>query len=145
MKPFIGLVKKHWVGIILCCLTMIILDYLFGTVCFSVILFGIPCPACGMTRAAKLMLTGHFRESFHMHPLLLFVAFGILNCIIIKKILKNYIVIIKLYVIISIVIFIGFYIYRMKMDFPNIEPMVYNENNYLYKIAMLWHKSKLIK
>ncbi|MGF7144896.1 phosphoglycerol transferase MdoB-like AlkP superfamily enzyme [Anaerotaenia torta] len=98
-----------------------------------------------MTRAAKLMLTGHFRESFQMHPLLLFVAFSMLACLIIKKRLKNYILIINTYVIISIIIFIGLYIYRMKMYYPSIEPMVYNENNYLHKIAMFMHKMKLIK
>jgi hypothetical protein len=28
---------------------------------------GIPCPGCGLGRAAVLLLRGHFRDSLHMH------------------------------------------------------------------------------
>ena len=30
---------------------------------------GISCPGCGMSRAVLLMLSGHFRAAFRMHPL----------------------------------------------------------------------------
>jgi hypothetical protein len=33
----------------------------------------VPCPGCGMTRAAALALTGHFAEATRMHPLWFFV------------------------------------------------------------------------
>lgn len=29
----------------------------------------IPCPSCGMTRAARLACTGHFADATHVHPL----------------------------------------------------------------------------
>ncbi|HHV12978.1 MAG TPA: DUF2752 domain-containing protein [Clostridiales bacterium] len=138
-------IKKYWLGLALCLVAMIVLDYFFGSVCFSLLFFGIPCPGCGMTRAAKLMLTGHFRESFHMHPLLLLVVIGIIGYPIIKKILKKYILIIKLYVIICIVIFIGVYIYRMNLYYPDIEPMVYYKDNYLHRVMLLLHNSGLVK
>ncbi len=141
----VEVMKKYWLGALLCLGAMIILDFFFGSVCFSTLFFGIPCPACGMTRAAKLMVTGHFRESFQMHPLLFLVAIGIIGYPIIKKILKNYILIIKLYVIICIVIFIGVYIYRMRMYYPGIEPMVYYKDNYLHRIMRLLYDSRLVK
>jgi hypothetical protein len=34
-------------------------------------IFGIPCPGCGMTRAALLFLNGDIAASFRMHPLAL--------------------------------------------------------------------------
>jgi hypothetical protein len=38
---------------------------------------------------------------------------------------------INIYVIICIIIFICFYIYRMQMYFPDVEPLVYREDNLL--------------
>lgn len=143
MKELIDLVKRNWIGIVLCIITLVILNAIYGSVCLSTIFLGIPCPACGMTRAAFLMLTGHFRESFQMHPLLILVIFGVIGYPIIKKILKNYRFFVKIYVIICVVIFVSFYIYRMKMYFPNVEPMVYRQDNYLHNILLLLHKCKL--
>ncbi len=137
--------KKYWIGIVLCLLVLMGLNYIYGSVCFSTIMLGIPCPGCGITRATKLMLTGHFKESFQMHPLLPLVIFGVLSYPIIKKILKNYILIVKIYVIICLVIFIGFYIYRMKVYYPNIQPMVYYKDNYLYRITVFLQNFRLMK
>lgn len=142
MNELIELVKKYWVGIILSIIAMIIFNYIFGSVCFSTIVFGIPCPACGITRATLLLLTGHFRESFQMHPLLILVILGIITYVIIKKRLKNYRFFIKIYVIICLVIFVVFYIYRMKLYYPNLEPMVYRQDNYLHKIVILINNYK---
>jgi hypothetical protein len=139
------LIKKYWIGMVLCLIVMLGLNYFFGTVCLSVLLLGIPCPACGLTRATILMLTGHFRESFQMHPLLILVILGIIGCYFIKKILKNYILFIKLYVIICLVIFVAFYIYRMKTYYPHITPMVYHPDNCLHKIVVLIHQCKSAK
>jgi hypothetical protein len=122
---------------------MIILNIIFGTVCFSKILFGIPCPACGITRATILLLTGHFRASVQMHPLLLLIIFSGIFLLFIKKILKNYILFIKIYVIICLVIFVIFYIYRMRLYYPYTEPMTYWQDNYLDKIMILFRKYKL--
>jgi hypothetical protein len=33
---------------------------------------GIPCPGCGLTRATIALLTGHFAEALHWHPLVPF-------------------------------------------------------------------------
>jgi hypothetical protein len=142
---YLELLKKYWIGIILGLFVMIGLDYVYGSVCFSIIMFGIPCPGCGMTRATKLLLTGHLKQSFQMHPLLPLVIIGVVFYPIIKKILKNYILFVKIYVIICLVIFIGFYIYRMKMYYPNIQPMIYYKDNYLYKVALFLQNWRLIK
>ncbi len=39
--------------------------------CIFKLLFGLPCPGCGLTRANVLFFTGHFYEAFMMHPLFL--------------------------------------------------------------------------
>ncbi len=145
MRELTDLARKYWLGVVLSIMAMIILDNIFGTVCFSKILFGVPCPACGITRAAKLMLTFRFRESFQMHPLLLLIVLEGIFCLIIKKILKKYRFFINFSVIICIVIFVSFYIYRMQLYFPEVEPLIYKEDNYLHKILRLYAGYKLQK
>lgn len=54
--------------LIYCFVTQLI----FGTVCPFAILSGFACPACGMTRAALLFLTGRPLQSFSLHPMTLF-------------------------------------------------------------------------
>lgn len=145
MKGFKELVKGYWVGCVLCILAMIIINHIFGTVCASKILIGIPCPACGMTRAAFLLLTGHIHESLHMHPLLILVIIGIIFSALIWEKIEKYVFFIKIYVIISVVIFSVLYIYRMKMYFPDVEPMTYQKDNYLHYFILFIHKCKIIK
>lgn len=134
MKKLIPLLKKYFFPFLLCVISLSILDYLTGSVCFSKILFGIPCPACGITRAAILMITGHFNESFQMHPLLILVIIGIFLYLILKKVLKNYRFFINSYVIICVLVFVCFYLYRMQKYYPNVEPLVYKEDNLLAKV-----------
>lgn len=139
----LDLLKKYWIGITLGLLLMICINYRYGSVCFSTIMLGIPCPGCGITRAAKLMLTGHWKESLQMHPLLPLVIVGVIGYPIIKKILNNYMLFVKIYVIISLVIFIGFYIYRMKVYYPDVQPMVYYKDNYLYKLLVFLQRNRI--
>lgn len=134
------LIKRYGVAVILCVATLYFINRIFKTVCFSVLFIGIPCPACGITRATKLLLTGHIKESFEMHPLLILVIFGVVFCLIIKNKLKNYRFFIKSYGIICILIFIGVYIYRMYNYFPNTEPLVYREDNVLEILYKFWYR-----
>ena len=43
-------------------------------VCPIKIVFGIPCPACGMTRAVELLLNGDCLGAFLMNPNILFIV-----------------------------------------------------------------------
>ena len=46
-----------------------IIDYIFGTPCFSIYLLNIPCPFCGMTRAYESLLNGNIELAFKYNPL----------------------------------------------------------------------------
>lgn len=131
MKEINLLVKRYWFAAFLSIISIIFVDYVFATVCYVTLLFGVPCPFCGIIRATKLMLTGHFIESFQMHPLLIFVIIGIILYILLKGKSIKYRKIMVYYGIIVLIIFILFYIYRMKMHYPNVEPMVYKKENIL--------------
>jgi hypothetical protein len=131
LNAFIQLFKKYGFAITLCIITLTIINLIFDTVCLSTIFLGIPCPACGITRATKLMLMGQFSKSFKMHPLLILVILGVILWQIMINFLHNSRLYMNIYVIICIVIFICFYIYRMQVYFPNVEPLIYREDNLL--------------
>lgn len=56
--------------VILCAILFYIAltQLLFHSVCPFAILFGFPCPACGLTRAGLLLLRGDLAGAFRMHP-----------------------------------------------------------------------------
>ena len=81
---------------------------------------GIPCPACGITRACKLFLTGRISDAFIMHPL-----FWMPAVFLIKPLRKKWVI------ITAITIFILVYIVRMAIMFPNTPPLDYNYNSIL--------------
>lgn len=134
MKKILLLIKKYRLSLVLLIITLLITNSLTGSVCYSVILFGIPCPACGLTRAAKLMITGHFCESFQMHPLLILVIIGVFLYPLLKSTSRRYKLFINIYVIITISIFLCFYIYRMQYFYPKAEPMVYHKDNFIANV-----------
>lgn len=145
MSDVLDLIKRYWFGVILSIIFMLCLNFKFGTVCMSKILIGVPCPACGMTRAALLLLLGKFKEAYEMHPLVYLLVVEVIFCIIIKKQLKKNSIFINISVIIVLVIFVSFYIYRMFMYYPDLEPMVYWKDNYLREILINFQKYILHK
>ncbi len=130
-------VKNHWLSFVLLLGAMAISQYFFHSVCMFQILFGIPCAACGMSRAFFLLLQGRWIEAIRMHPLLPFVIIGIIFYIFSKYFVKKYRNLVETYGIILLIVSIIFYVYRMKLYFPNTAPMVYREDNGLAIILYL--------
>lgn len=81
-------------------------------------IIGIPCPACGITRAYRLFFFGNIKEAFLMHPLFLLPAVFIF-----KPFQKKH------FFAAVIVIFIVVYILRFRVLFPATEPFNYNYNS----------------
>ncbi|MDR1801653.1 MAG: DUF2752 domain-containing protein [Lachnospiraceae bacterium] len=96
---------------------------------------GIPCPGCGLTRAGKLLLHGDLDGAFHMHPFIYGVAFILIALFISRYVIqKKNAELFKWLCILLIVGMLGFYIYRMLVFFPDVTPMVYYKDAFLYKI-----------
>ena len=125
--------KFLW-GISAFCVYFVSANLLFGFVCPSMILLGIPCPTCGMTRAGLLFFTGNFAESFKMHPLFL-PAFALIVWAVVekyrprgntKRLLNPAIGLIASAFML--------YIFRMVHMFPHYPPMVMNRDAILFNI-----------
>jgi hypothetical protein len=84
----------------------------YGSACISKALFGVACPACGMTRAFLSVLTLNFRMAFYYNPAWWTVPIAALCCLmtfIDKKRIKLWIIIFAA----AILILIGVWIFRL--------------------------------
>lgn len=116
---------------------IVIGNMVYGRICASRILLGIPCPGCGITRAFLLVLRGQLVQATKMHPYWI-----VLTCVLIFSLAYRYILKeyqfwerkskqLKMIAILLFVSSIVFYIYRMIVFFPNQQPMVYEYDNVL--------------
>lgn len=135
MRDIVKRIKKDfqnfWMAAVAIGIYMILVNVIFRAFCPMVIVTGLPCPGCGMTRSVIYLLTGHVSESIHIHPMgivvvCLFLYFA-WNRYIIGRNPKGMMVIIA----IALVALIAFYIWRMYLYFPDRVPYVYKEGNLL--------------
>lgn len=96
-----------------------------GSICLFINIFGIPCPTCGITRAFISLINFNFKEAFRFHPL-----FWIVPLIPFVWKVKY-----KFYGV--FILFILFWIIRMYLYFPNIEPMIFNKNAIFIRLLTL--------
>ena len=116
----------------------IIANMVFGTASPSIFLFGLPCPACGLTRSGLLFLRGRFIQSFIMHPLLipagLFAAWAMWLKLYHPTRLKE----LQNPVLALILSSFMLYIYRMVTLFPYHAPMELNTESLLHNIIIIF-------
>lgn len=68
IKNFLSDLYQNRIAILCIIIYMSVTQFLFHSVCPIAILFGFPCPACGLTRAGISFLTAHFSTAFQMNP-----------------------------------------------------------------------------
>ena len=126
--------KKHRF-IILASALFLLLVLLGLYICPVWAVVGIPCPACGMTRAVWALLQLDFAEAFDMHPgvflLILWAA-----CVLVSLLSKGKRPLWKnmRFHLVFAAVFLLIYVFRMVFLLPNIEPMIYNTKSLLYRL-----------
>ena len=127
-------VKKFWPIPVLLIVIYFVLHKLEGAFCPSVIIFGLPCPGCGITRALLYVLQGRLQEAFYMNPSvylwLLFLLYIIVMRYVLGKPIKYAIVIA---VLIGIVMVLRFG-YGMYAYYPTRPPFAYTGGNVMENI-----------
>lgn len=116
-------------------LSFLINRIITGSVCIIMSTYGLPCPACGLTRAYGALLRFEVLEALWWHPLFWFVP------IIFGVALYKYVFIgknnpkwFKIFIWGSLVVFIAVYAVRLILYFPHTEPMTLNPLSYAQRI-----------
>lgn len=122
-------IQQYYRGVLLAAAYITVANLLRIPVCPMVLLTGLPCPGCGMTRAAVLFLQGHWRQAWQMHPffyvLLVLAAAAAFS----RYVLGREAAAVKRTVVVVLALSVFFYAYRMVWEFPRREPMVYFPHN----------------
>ena len=106
--------KYEKIIILFVCVILLVLVLSGIYACPIKLIFGIPCPCCGITRAYLSAFHGDFESAFHYHPLwtLFFPVFALLflnelNVIKIKAFIINLVAIIFAFLVLAC------YVYRL--------------------------------
>jgi hypothetical protein len=103
-----------------------LLSLFLPSACIIWLLIGIPCPACGLTRAFLALAGLNFAQAFAMHPLFWAVPFVPLMAH--RKLSEKS----RNVLAFSFLgVFLAVYAVRMVLLFPETAPMVMNENAWL--------------
>lgn len=125
-------IKSYVIFIILFSTVAVFLEIFLGNPCIFRATIGMPCPACGMTRAwLSLILKRDLGLAFYYHPLFLTVPFIFLLVFIEQILEKN---VNKFIYIFLIFLYIAVYVYRMQKMFPYTVPMDFNKDNIFMRI-----------
>lgn len=132
--------KSLWPAAVAVVGLMAVMDAVFRAFCPMVVLTGLPCPGCGMTRSLFFLMTGRIRQSVWMHPMGIPVA-----CLIFYYLWNRYIrgrraKGMKFLIVAVIILLVVLYCVRMYLFFPNREPYIYKEDNILAQIFPLYEQ-----
>ena len=133
-------VKNMWMAAAVIAVYTILVNVLFHAFCPMVIFTGLPCPACGMTRALFYLVTGNISASVQMHPLGLWVV-----CLFLYYAWNRYIMGreskgMKILLGMTFVMLIICYVWRMFLYFPDKAPCVYTKRNVLAGILPFYEQ-----
>jgi hypothetical protein len=106
-----------------------------GTICVMNAVAGLPCPACGITRALLALVRLDLESALRWHPLfwliLLSGAVMLVKAKLPAKVFKGF-------MWATLILLFGVYVTRMVLHFPNTEPLTLNRASFLWRIIALF-------
>ncbi len=126
-------IREHWKAAAFMLAAVIVLTGCFKGACISRIITGLPCPACGMTRAALLFFAGRWQESFRLQPFFAAFLAGIFFFAVERYLMRRRKAsrLLVCYAYAMLAASLIFYGYRMVRYFPHTPPMTYDRDNLL--------------
>lgn len=106
----------------------------FYSSCPFVMVTGLPCPGCGLSRAGFCLLQGEFADAWYLNPFIYGIAFLAAAFVIRRYVLQKEVRSLQKWLILLLAGMLVFYIYRMSRYFPGEPPMSYYPGNLLNRI-----------
>lgn len=131
--------KKFWPFLLFFGLYLILTWIFLDNNCLIKIVFGVPCPGCGMTRAFISLLKFDLPSAFYYHPLFLLVPLIAFMVVYNERPLVNKLYKSNLVWILLGVMFIGCFILRIIYVYPD-APMDLNPDSFIMRILRLFRK-----
>lgn len=136
-------INNYWKGILAATVFVFVIVLLFGHFCPSLLILGIPCPACGLTRAGEYLLSLQFVKAWKMNPVIYPLALFFLYFVVCRYVCGTKVRGWRWMLWLLLVLLIVVYFYRMIMYFPQkvasygaaSNPMAYEPHNLLYWIS----------
>ncbi|MFI3176383.1 MAG: DUF2752 domain-containing protein [Eubacteriales bacterium] len=125
---------QYKVGILVGGIYYVAVKVLFQAFCPMVLVTGLPCPGCGMTRAMLYLAQGEWVRAYNLQPSSFLFAIAGIYCVLMRYVLGRKIAGLKIIIVILSILLLGNYLYRMTMVFPSHAPMTYRSNNLLSTI-----------
>lgn len=104
--------------------------------CPFVMITGMPCPGCGLSRAGFSFLRGEFVRAWYFHPFIYGIFLLSFVFLIRRYLLHKEVRSLQKWLIILMAGMLVFYIYRMIRYFPGDPPMSYYPGNFLNQIRL---------
>lgn len=124
-------IRDLWPAALALSVYTILVNALFHAFCPMLLITGIPCPGCGMSRALVLLLMGHPAESVKMHPLAPLVLFILIYIGWNRYIIGRKSKMVPFFIGIGVILLVLCYLIRMYFMFPENQPLLYMEDNLL--------------
>ena len=129
--------KHYGIGIGAYILYAVVTKLFLGASCPQLLVIGLPCPGCGITRALWSILCLNFENAFYLNPVSFLIFIYIAAFIVCRYFLgKTPRIFIYLLWLLGILL-IARYLYGMINWFPDRIPYVYRRNNVLANILKL--------
>ena len=133
-------VETYWPAAVVLALYTIMVNLIFHHFCPMVIISGLPCPGCGLTRAFVYLASGRIQQSIYINPMGIPIA-GILiyffwNRYILGREAKWMTCLISIAVVMLLIL----YFWRMYVIFPDRVPYIYTEGNVLSQFFVFYEE-----
>lgn len=131
-------IKKNRYALVIIAAYLLLKKFFLHNACPLVQLTGLPCPACGLTRAGIALLRGDFMGAARLHLFIFAAVFWIVLVFVHRYILGRKLAELKKPAAAALILLAGYYLYRMIRYFPGDAPMSYYYDNTLMHIREIF-------
>ena len=124
-------IKEYGWALIVFVIYYVLIHVIVNAFCPLLVLTGIPCAGCGMTRAFLYLFRGQFSRAMYMNPSVIPVLGFIIYVAFFRYVLGKKVKGLKWCIIGLVAVMLILYGYRMWMYFPDRVPYVYYGDNIL--------------